>query len=136
MNWGAVVWKSSKQDTTADSTTEAEYIVASDAAKEAVWIKKFIAELGVVPSIVDPISLYCDNNRAIAQDKEPRSHKKSKHVLKHYHLIRKIIGWQDVKIERVPIDQNIADPLTKALYQGKFDQHVNAMGIRYMGDWL
>ena len=39
---GAVSWKSSKQETTADSTTESEYIAASEAAKEAVWIKKFI----------------------------------------------------------------------------------------------
>jgi len=43
-----VSWKSSKQDTTVDSTTEAEYISASEAAKEVVWIKKFIIELGVV----------------------------------------------------------------------------------------
>ena len=59
-------WKSSKQSTMADSTIEAEYIAASEAAKEAVWIRKFITELGVVPSISGPIDLYCDNNGAIA----------------------------------------------------------------------
>ncbi|KAL4317967.1 hypothetical protein GQ457_18G009370 [Hibiscus cannabinus] len=42
LNGGAVSWKSFKQDTIVDSTTEAEYITASEAAKEAVWIKKFI----------------------------------------------------------------------------------------------
>ncbi|KAG8489201.1 hypothetical protein CXB51_017237 [Gossypium anomalum] len=57
LNGGAVSWKSSKQSTVADSTTEAEYIAASEAAKEAVWIKKFITELGVVPSISDAIEL-------------------------------------------------------------------------------
>ena len=133
---GAVSWKSFKQETTADSTTEAEYIAASEAAKEAVWIKKFITELGVVPSIVSPIPLYCDNNGAIAQAKEPRSHQRSKHVLRRYHLIREIIDRKDVKIERVPTDQNIADPLTKALSQKKHDGHVQSFGIRYMGDWL
>ncbi|XP_057996503.1 secreted RxLR effector protein 161-like [Hevea brasiliensis] len=71
LNGGAVSWKSSKQETTVDSTTEVEYISASEAAKEVVWIKKFITELGVVPSIVDPVTLYCDNNGAIAQAKEP-----------------------------------------------------------------
>ena len=59
-------WKSSKQSTVADSTTEVEYIASSDAAKEAVWIKKFITDLEVVPSITNPIDVYCDNNGAIA----------------------------------------------------------------------
>ena len=53
-----VVQSVSKQDMTADSTTRLEYIAASEAAKEAVWIRKFIAELGVVLSIVDLIPLY------------------------------------------------------------------------------
>ena len=75
-------WKSSKQDTVADSTTEAKYIAASDASKEAVWIKKFISELGVVPSVNSPIELYCDNDGAIAQAKEPISHQGSKHILR------------------------------------------------------
>ncbi|KAK9037093.1 hypothetical protein V6N11_022015 [Hibiscus sabdariffa] len=56
------------------SQSEAEYIAASEAAKEVVWIKKFITELGVIPSISDAVDLYCDNNGAIAQAKEPRSH--------------------------------------------------------------
>ena len=102
LNGGAVSWKSSKQEMTADSTTKSEYIAASEAAKEAVWIKKFITELAVGPSIVHLILLYCDNNGAIAQAKEPRSHQRSKHVLKRYHLIKEIIGRNDVKIEKIP----------------------------------
>ena len=66
LNGGAISWRSSKQDTIADSTIEAEYIAASEAAKEVVWIKKFITGLGVVPSISDLVNLYCDNNGAIA----------------------------------------------------------------------
>ncbi|KAG8485641.1 hypothetical protein CXB51_018879 [Gossypium anomalum] len=56
LNSGAVSWKSSKQSTVADSTIEAEYITASEAAKEAVWIKKFITELGryhLIREIID-----------------------------------------------------------------------------------
>ena len=45
INGGAVCWKSYKQETVADSTTEAEYIAASEAAKEGVWIRKFLIEL-------------------------------------------------------------------------------------------
>ena len=136
LNGGAISWKSSKQSTTADSTAEAEYIAASEAGKEAIWMRKFVSELGVVPSIEEPIVLYCDNNAAISQAKEPRSHKNSKHVLRRFHLIREIIERGDVKIERVDTHNNIADPLTKTLSQIHFDRHKEKMGIRYQGDWL
>ncbi|KAL0395120.1 UNVERIFIED_CONTAM: Retrovirus-related Pol polyprotein from transposon RE1 [Sesamum latifolium] len=58
LNDGVVAWKSSKQDTTTDSTTAAEYI----AAKEAVWLKNYSQELGVVPSIAELVVICCDNN--------------------------------------------------------------------------
>ena len=67
LNEGAVSWKSSKQITIANLTIEAEYIAPSDAAKETVWLKKFIANLGVIPSISKPIPMLCDNNGSIAQ---------------------------------------------------------------------
>ncbi|KAL0445449.1 UNVERIFIED_CONTAM: hypothetical protein Slati_2267600 [Sesamum latifolium] len=85
-----VVWwleRVPKQDTTTDSTTEAEYLAALEAAKEAVWMKNYIQELGVVPSIAEPVVIFCDNNGAIAQAKEPRSHHRSKHILRCYHLL-------------------------------------------------
>jgi hypothetical protein len=66
INGGAVSWKSSKQETVADSTIEVEYIAASEAAKEGVWIRKFLSELGVFLSVSSPLDLYCDNNGAIA----------------------------------------------------------------------
>ena len=134
LNGGAVSWKSSKQSTVADSTTEAEYIAASDAAKEAVWIKKFITDLEVVPSITNPVDVYCDNNGAIAQAKEPISHQRSKHILRRYHLIREIIERGDVKICRVPTDDTVVDPLTKPLPQAKHDRYARFIGIRYIDE--
>ena len=74
VNGGAVSWKSSKQETVADSTTEAEYIAASEAAKEGVWIRNFLIDLGVVPGSSSPLDVYCDNTGAIAQAKEPQAH--------------------------------------------------------------
>ncbi|KAK8670028.1 hypothetical protein V6N13_104794 [Hibiscus sabdariffa] len=135
LNGGAVSWKISKKDTVADSTTEAEYIAASEAAKEAVWIKKFVTELGVVPSISDALELYFDNNGAIAQAKEPRSHQRSKHILRRFHLIREIVDRGDVEICKVHTDDNIADPLMKPLSQQKHDRHTESLGIRYVSDW-
>ena len=80
MNGGAVSWTSSKQDTVADSTTEAEYIAACEAAKEGVWIRKFLEDLGVFPGCSKPLDLYCDNSGAIAHAKEPRQHHNTRHI--------------------------------------------------------
>ncbi|GKE12960.1 retrotransposon protein, putative, ty1-copia subclass [Tanacetum coccineum] len=59
-----------KQSIFATSSAEAEYIATSDASKEAVWVRKFISELGVVPTIEEPIKMYCDNTRAITISNE------------------------------------------------------------------
>ena len=136
LNGEAVSWKISKQPTNVASMTESKYIAASDAAKEAVWLKKFITDLGVVPTISDPIPLLCDNNGAIAQAKEPRSHQKSKHILRRFHLIREIVARGDVVMERVPSTENVADPLTKPLAQEIFDCHCTSMGMLHKGNWL
>ena len=72
---GDVSWRSIKQSCIADFTTEVEYVAVSEARKEAVWLRKFVQDLEVVPSAKDPIILYCDNSGAVAQAKEPRNHK-------------------------------------------------------------
>ncbi|KAL2237395.1 UNVERIFIED_CONTAM: Retrovirus-related Pol polyprotein from transposon TNT 1-94, partial [Sesamum indicum] len=74
LNDDMVAWKSSEQDTTVNSTTKTEYMAASETTKKTVCIKNYIQELDVVPSIVEPIVIICDNNWAIAQAKESRSH--------------------------------------------------------------
>ncbi|KAJ9539558.1 hypothetical protein OSB04_032291 [Centaurea solstitialis] len=129
LNGGAISWKSSKQDTIADSTTEAEYIAASDAAKEAVWLRNFLSDLRVVASVSRPMDIFCDNSGAVAQAKEPREHHKSRHVLRKYHLIREIIGRGDVRICKIPTEENVADPLTKPLARVKHEAHANSMSF-------
>ncbi|KAL0283042.1 UNVERIFIED_CONTAM: Retrovirus-related Pol polyprotein from transposon TNT 1-94 [Sesamum angustifolium] len=96
---------------------EAEYIVASEEVKEAVWMKDYIQELGVVPSIVEPVVIFCENNGAIAQAKEPRSHHQSEYILRRYHLLREMVGRGDVQMDRVSSGENTADPLTKPVSQ-------------------
>ena len=71
LNGGAVDWKSKKQTTVAMSATESEYIAASEAAMEAVWIRKFISGLNVIPSNGLPADLYCDNTGALIIANEP-----------------------------------------------------------------
>ncbi|KAK1661134.1 hypothetical protein QYE76_049293 [Lolium multiflorum] len=98
LNGAAVSWASSKQCTVAKSSTESEYIAASEASSEAVCMKRFIVELGVVPSALDPLIIYCDNMGAIANAQEPRSHKRLKHIKLRYHSIREYIEDGEVKI--------------------------------------
>ncbi|KAM2724743.1 hypothetical protein EV1_027531 [Malus domestica] len=136
LNGGAVSWKSKKQSVIADSTTEAEYVAAAEAGKEAFWMKKFIAELGVVPTITSPVTLYCDNSGAIAQAKEPRAHQKNKHIDRRFNIIRRYAAEGKINILKVASADNIADPLTKPMSQNQLDRHMEKMGIRYMGMWL
>jgi hypothetical protein len=130
LNGGAVSWKSSKQSTVADSTMEAEYIAASEASKEGYWIKKFVTELGVVPTALDPVEIYCDNSGAVAQAKEPRSHQKSKHIERRFHLIRDFVEKGYMKVCKIHTDLNVSDPMTKPLPRAKHEQHRNAIGVR------
>ena len=66
---------------------EVEYVAATEAAKEAVWLKKFLYDLGVVRMEQVPITLFCDNSGAVAQSKDPRNQKKGKRVERKYHII-------------------------------------------------
>ncbi|GKF74147.1 hypothetical protein Tco_0220479, partial [Tanacetum coccineum] len=71
LNGGTADWKSSKQSTTEMSATEAEYIADLEVAMEAVWIRKFISGLGIVPIIHEHIKMFCDNLAAFNFANEP-----------------------------------------------------------------
>ena len=130
LNGGAICWRSVKQTCVADSTTEAEYVAASEAAKEAVWPKKFLLDLQVIASADQPITLYCDNSGVVAQSKEPRYHKKHKHIERKYHLIRDIIERGDTVVTKIALEENLADPFTKTLPVRVFKKHVDYMGVK------
>ena len=77
---------------------EVDYIIASDAAKEAVRLQKFISELGLSSFIDGPVLLYYDSTGAIAQSKELKFYQCTKHILYHYHLVRKIMDQDDIEL--------------------------------------
>ncbi|GKE73777.1 retrotransposon protein, putative, ty1-copia subclass [Tanacetum coccineum] len=112
---GAVDWKSTKQSIFATSSAEAKYIAAYDASKEALWVKKFISRLGVVPTIEEFINMYCDNTRAITIANESGITKGARHFRAKVHYLREVIEYGDIKLEKVYTDDNLADPLTKVL---------------------
>ncbi|KAL0402328.1 UNVERIFIED_CONTAM: Retrovirus-related Pol polyprotein from transposon RE2 [Sesamum latifolium] len=83
------------------------------------------SELGVVPSIAKPVVIFCDNNRAIAQAKKPRSHHRSKYIFRRYHLLREMVSRGDVRMDQVSSAENTADPLTKPMSQIAHTQHLD-----------
>ena len=115
---------------------EAEYIAACEAAKEAVWLKKFIIDLEVVRNMDKPIVLYCDNSGAVENSKEPRSQKIGKHIERKYHLIREIACRGDVAVMKIASQDNLVDPLTKTLPAKSFEGHLSGMGLKEMSHML
>ena len=90
----------------------------------------------MVPSAQSAITLYCDNSGAVANAKEPRSHKRGKHIERKYHLIREIVSRGDIVVSQIASENNLADPFTKGLAQKIFDQHVEGMAVRCISSWL
>ncbi|GJV50059.1 retrotransposon protein, putative, ty1-copia subclass [Tanacetum coccineum] len=129
LNRGAVDWKSTKQSIFATSSAEAEYIAAYDASKEAVWVRKFISGLGVVPTIEEPINMYCDNTRAIAIANESTLTKGARHFRAKVYYLREVIEYGDIKLKKVHKDDNLADPFTKALAFPKHSEHTRNIGM-------
>ncbi|GJV08819.1 retrotransposon protein, putative, ty1-copia subclass [Tanacetum coccineum] len=136
VNGGAVDWKSKKQTTIAMSATQAEYMAASEAAMEAVWIRKFVGDLGVMPSIKKPINMYCDNSAAIIFANDSGVMKGARHFLRRYHYVREQVESGEIKILKVHTDDNLADPFTKALPRGKVTDLANGIGLQLASSFM
>nr|GFC31285.1 hypothetical protein [Tanacetum cinerariifolium] len=121
-------WKSKKHTTIAMHSAQAEYVAASEAAIEAVWIRKFVGDLGVMPSINKPINIYCGNSTAIIFANEPGIMKGARRFLWRYHYVREQVETGEIKLIKVHTDDNLADSFTKALPRGMVIDH--AKGIR------
>nr|GEW73389.1 retrovirus-related Pol polyprotein from transposon TNT 1-94 [Tanacetum cinerariifolium] len=85
---GAVSWQSRLQKCVALSTTEAEYVAATEACKELLWLKRFLQELGFKQQ---RYAVLCDNQSAIHLAKNSMFHKRTKHIDVRYHWIRDAI---------------------------------------------
>ncbi|GJR99478.1 retrotransposon protein, putative, ty1-copia subclass [Tanacetum coccineum] len=131
-----VDWKSAKQSIFATSSAEAEYIAAYDASKEAVWVRKFISRLGVVPTIEESINMYCDNTGAITITNESGITKDARHFRAKVHFLRKFIEFGDIKLKNVHTDDNLADLFTKVLAFPKYSEHTKNIGMLPAGSLM
>jgi hypothetical protein len=116
LNGNVVSWLSRKQKTVALSSTEAEYMAASEATSEALWLRAWIKEVFQVDA---PVLLYCDNQSALALAKNDTFHQRTKHIDIRYHFIRERVQWGHVIMQFVPTEDQEADILTKRYNCGK-----------------
>ena len=99
------------------STIEAEYIAATEAMKEALWLQGLVKELGLLNSVVE---IFSDSQSAIQLCKNLMFHEKTKHVDVIYHFIKETVRSEAVKREKISTTDDPADMATKVLPASKF----------------
>lgn len=127
---GAVSWLSQRQKMVTLSSTESEYVAASTAAKEAMWLRKLLHDIGY--PCASETTLYIDNQSAIQLIKNPVYHKRIKHIDVRYHYIREKVENKDLAIEYIPSENQRADILTKALPKERFGKLCISMNLSSM----
>ena len=124
---GAVSWSSKKQSIVAQSTTEAEYIAAAEAAKEAIWLNSLLDSFGCKAQTP---KLYCDNTGALDLANNNRPHGKTRHINIRYHFLRQCIYNEDLELRYIWTKQQLADALTKPLTIDTFNTFRKAIGLK------
>ncbi|KAH7295960.1 hypothetical protein KP509_26G001200 [Ceratopteris richardii] len=109
---GAISWCSRLQRIVALSTTEAEYISATEASKEAIWLARLCSEFGMSEKA---LVLGCDNQSAICLAKNATFHACTKHIDVRYHFIREVLEDGLITLIKVNTSENPKDALTKCL---------------------
>ena len=119
---GAVSWRSRLQTCITQSTIEAEYVAASEACKEAIWLGRLVIDLGIKG---ETPMLHCDIQLA----RNPVFHSKTKHVDVKYHFIREMLEDKQIQLVKVHLSDNPADLLTKELPGESFAHCRTLLGI-------
>lgn len=121
-------WKTSKQDTIAQSTAEAEYMALCAATNQAIWLRRLLEDLKF--NTQEGVPIYCDSQSAIALGKNPVQHRRTKHIQIKYHFVRESVRNGDIKLEYCKSEEQLADTLTKALGGQTFERFRAQLGLR------
>ena len=122
-----VSWNSKRQKTVARSSTEAEYVALSNAAQEAIWLRRLLNDLGV--DVSSPTVIYEDNNGAIELSTNAKNHKRTKHIDIAYHFARERVHSGELKVIHCPTKEMTADIMTKGLPKVQYQRFRDAMGV-------
>ena len=127
INDSLISWKSHKQNTIATSSTQAEYHALSTAAKEAIWLRYFLEEIGHEQQA--PTTILQDNQSMIVLAHNPINHNRTKHIDVIHHHIRELIESNAITLEYRSTTDMPADAMTKPLARPKFEQYRKTMGV-------
>jgi len=123
-----ITWCSQKQQVVTLSSCEAEFMAATEAAKQAIWLQELLAEL--ICTECEKVTIRVDNKSAIALTKNPVFHGRSKHIHRRYHFIQECVENGQIEVEHVPGVRQKADILTKALGKIKFLEMRELIGVQ------
>ncbi|KAJ0532496.1 putative RNA-directed DNA polymerase [Helianthus annuus] len=123
-----ITWCTQKQQTVALSSCESEFMAATAAACQALWLKRLLSEITGWKE--EKITLRVDNVSAIALMRNPVFHGRSKHIDTRYHFIRECVENEDITVEHISGELQRADILTKALARIKFATMRELLGIQ------
>ena len=111
-----IAWKSTLQKLVTLSSCEAEYVALNLAAREVIWLRRLLSELGFEQK---PTTLLVDNQSAIALAKHKMVKPRTKHIALRYHWIKEQVAEGTICVKYIPTADNVADFLTKVLSQEK-----------------
>jgi len=94
----AISWKATSQSTVALPTTEAEYMVAAEAVKEAIWLRGLVSDLGLQQ---DETVVFCDSQSAIHLTKNQMYHERTKHIDVRYHFLWEAVTQGDITVKKI-----------------------------------
>ena len=125
---GAVIsWNSKKQTCVALSTAEVEYIALAKAAQESIWLQRLLGDMG--ECLINPMTIFEDNQSTIAMTKNPQFHGRAKHIDIKFHFIREQVTAKTVELKYCRSSDMIADMMTKGLCKGQFAKLRSKSGI-------
>ena len=108
---------------------EVEYVACCLATQEAIWLRNFLQDLNLTPRVDDPVEIMCDNTAAIQFARDPKFHRKTKHIKRRYHFVRNAIKDKEVVFKYISTSRMIADPFTKPIPRDVFKAHVASLGL-------
>ena len=126
---GPISWKSGRQPIVTLSSTEAEFVSLTVAAKEAAAIGRLLKELSPYQGPIEPIQLFEDNQPAIDLTKRPLSDGRTKHIDIRWCYIQQQINKGAIKVSWISTNDQAADGLTKALDRVKFAMFRELIGV-------